>query len=510
VDPASTKNAGHVYGITNNLDTTRSQNFTYDQLNRISSAQTTSTHATSAAHCWGEVYNVDTWGNLLSIAATANSAYVGCIEESGFTKTADVDNRVSGLSYDLSGNTIGDGTYAYIWDGESQLKSAGGVNYLYDGNGRRVAKVGSKLYWYGLGGEILAETNVAGALTAEYIYFGGQRVSMIPVGSTPYYYVEDLLGSSRVVTTSAGITCYDSDFYPYGGERAYTNTCSQNYKFEGKERDTETGNDDFGARYYSNRFGRWLSSDWSASPVPVPYANLLNPQTLNLYAMVSDDPETFADLDGHAQTADSWKGNLSFMLGTYWCTSECQGYRDKNGAPGSNPGEKSNPEAKSKPIAFTVIVIAIGGEANPGKPVAIKPDTVFLLEVTYAPGMTSGTKVALSMVVTDTQGKRIPGSEVVFSIDSTRESGSVKIDPKDNKDVLGGGFQLRGIVLSDRNFKSQLGNLALTFTNNQMSAASTAKIPAQFGGNASTIDLKSAQRVYGQGNGPSERDFMIP
>jgi len=37
-------------------------------------------------------------------------------------------------------------------------------------------------------------------------------------------------------------------------------------------------------------------------PAPVPYANFTNPQTLNLYAMVHDDPETFADLDGH----DDW------------------------------------------------------------------------------------------------------------------------------------------------------------------------------------------------------------
>ncbi|MGH9736306.1 MAG: hypothetical protein ACRD8A_17175 [Candidatus Acidiferrales bacterium] len=35
-------------------------------------------------------------------------------------------------------------------------------------------------------------------------------------------------------------------------------------------------------------------------PSPVPYANLTNPQTLNLYAIVSDNPETFADLTGHA------------------------------------------------------------------------------------------------------------------------------------------------------------------------------------------------------------------
>jgi RHS repeat-associated protein len=119
------------------------------------------------------------------------------------------------------------------------------------------------------------------------------------VAGNPTYYVEDLLGTSRVITTNTGVVCYDADFYPFGGERAYTNTCPQNYKFEGKERDTETGNDDFGARYYSNRFGRWLSADWSAVPAPVPYANLTNPQTLNLYAMVADDPESFADLQGH-------------------------------------------------------------------------------------------------------------------------------------------------------------------------------------------------------------------
>ena len=33
--------------------------------------------------------------------------------------------------------------------------------------------------------------------------------------------------------------CYDGDFYPFGGERIITNTCTQNHKFEGKERDTE-------------------------------------------------------------------------------------------------------------------------------------------------------------------------------------------------------------------------------------------------------------------------------
>jgi RHS repeat-associated protein len=295
-------------GITNNLDSTRWQTFGYDQLNRVTAAQTTSTFSTSPSHCWGETYNLDPWGNLQSLAG-GSSQYTGCTYETGFTKTADGNNHLSGFSYDASGNTTADGFNSYTWDAESQLKVTAGSTYLYDGDGRRVAKANTvtppvpyKLYWYGSGGDILAETDASGNTTAEYIFFGGKRIAQVPASGNPIYYVEDLLGTSRVITTNTGAVCYDADFYPFGGERApYTNTCPQNnYKFEGKERDTETGNDDFGARYYSNRFGRWLSADWSSVPIPVPYANLTNPQTLNLYAMVSDDPESFADLDGHS------------------------------------------------------------------------------------------------------------------------------------------------------------------------------------------------------------------
>jgi RHS repeat-associated protein len=106
--------------------------------------------------------------------------------------------------------------------------------------------------------------------------------------------VEEVASSANSATLS-----YDADFYPYGSEQAFVSTSSPIHKFTGKERDTETGNDYFGARYYSSTIGRFMSADWSSVPVAVPYANLTNPQTLNLYAMVRDNPETFADLDGH-------------------------------------------------------------------------------------------------------------------------------------------------------------------------------------------------------------------
>jgi len=67
----------------------------------------------------------------------------------------------------------------------------------------------------------------------------------------------------------------------------------------GKERDTESGNDYFGARYYASSMGRWMSPDWAAKAQPVPYAKLDNPQTLNLYSYVQNNPLSNLDDDGH-------------------------------------------------------------------------------------------------------------------------------------------------------------------------------------------------------------------
>ena len=179
-----------------------------------------------------------------------------------------------------------------------------GSHIRREGDGNGLEKSSGKIYWYGAGTEILDESDASGNFTNEYVFFGGKRIAIRNVSSGIIdYYEEDMLGSSRTMV-QAGQTsvCFDADFLPFGYEKDVTTTCSQNYKFEGKERDTETGNDDFGARYYTFRLGRWLSADWSSVPAPVPYANLTNPQTLNLYAMVSDNPESFADLTGHECT----------------------------------------------------------------------------------------------------------------------------------------------------------------------------------------------------------------
>lgn len=78
-----------------------------------------------------------------------------------------------------------------------------------------------------------------------------------------------------------------------------------NYRFTGKERDQESGLDYFGARYYGSALGRFTSPDWATTPQPVPYASLTDPQTLNLYSYVRNNPLRSVDADGHYEVNPS-------------------------------------------------------------------------------------------------------------------------------------------------------------------------------------------------------------
>jgi RHS repeat-associated protein len=104
-----------------------------------------------------------------------------------------------------------------------------------------------------------------------------------------------------------------------------------NYKFTGKERDTESGNDYFEARYYSSAMGRFMSPDWSAKASPVPYAVLGNPQSLNLYAYVGNNPLRFTDPTGH-DLQEVCKDKSSTCGKSHWWNSERHvGTTDANG-----------------------------------------------------------------------------------------------------------------------------------------------------------------------------------
>ncbi len=70
--------------------------------------------------------------------------------------------------------------------------------------------------------------------------------------------------------------------------------CDCRYRFTGKERDAESGNDYFGARYYASSMGRWLSPDTDMTLKRI----LPNPQRWNRYAYVINNPLILVDPNG--------------------------------------------------------------------------------------------------------------------------------------------------------------------------------------------------------------------
>jgi RHS repeat-associated protein len=304
---------GNVFGITNYKDANRNQTFTYDPLNRLTSAQNAGTDCTAKVlqnktEYWGNSYTYDGWGNLLGKTITKCGA-------ENLSLTADTHNWIHGTGtdyrYDVAGNMTYDATENanLSYDEENRITGANGYTYTYDGDGNRVRKSNGNtassgtLYWYMTPG-VMAETDLAGTIKSEYVFFDGERVARRdgPTGlGGVFYYFSDHLKTASVITDSAGVIKAESDYYPWGGELQFVNNDANHYKFTGKERD-ETGLDYFGARYYSNGLGRWVSADWSATPEPVPYADFGDPQTLNLYQFVGGNPATKADPDGHCPT----------------------------------------------------------------------------------------------------------------------------------------------------------------------------------------------------------------
>jgi RHS repeat-associated protein len=190
------------------------------------------------------------------------------------------------------------------------------VQYIYDAEGRRVAKgtiatfscdnssngfTPTNSYALGLGGEQVTETGGDGQWLHTNVFAGGQLITTYDDNGV-HSHIADWLGSMRVQTDSQGAVEETFQNLPFGELVPQNNTAflgATEHHFTAKERDAESGNDYMFARYYNSATGRFLSPDWSAKVQPVPYAKLDNPQSLNLYAYVQNNPLSRTDPTGH-------------------------------------------------------------------------------------------------------------------------------------------------------------------------------------------------------------------
>jgi RHS repeat-associated protein len=242
------------------------------------------------------------------------------------------NNRVSNWSYDNAGNLLSDGSNNYLYDAENRLCAVqplppltGTFGYFYAANGPLLAlgnltsftcdltKNGiltgggslTNVYMAGPQGERLIETDGSFNLKHYNVFWEGKLLGTF-TGATDvqtnwHFALNDWLGTKRVTTTSAGAPWTSIISAPFGDFQSQTGpgTDPSEEHFTSKVRDPNSNLDYFGARYYNSNLGRFMSPDWSAHAEPVPYASLGNPQSLNLYAYVNDNPLSQTDGDGH-------------------------------------------------------------------------------------------------------------------------------------------------------------------------------------------------------------------
>lgn len=290
----STGDNGNVFQVINNVDSTRSAAFQYDMANRITQANTINT---TSSNCWSETYTIDAWGNLTNRGGVSG---MGTCYTEGLSTSANTQNQLSILSYDSAGNVINDGNgNTPTYDAENRVVTDAGMTYNYDAKGVRIEKssgTSGTMYWPGEDGAYLTETDLTGTITEEYVYVDGQRLARIDQPSgTVHYYFSDHLGSGSVITDTSGNVQAQYFYYPYGGIVSSTGTDTNHYKFTGKERDSESGLDYFGARHYASSMGRWMVPD----RLNLTSARLVNPtNTLNKYVYGGNNPLKYIDKDG--------------------------------------------------------------------------------------------------------------------------------------------------------------------------------------------------------------------
>ncbi len=278
------------------------QTYTYDNLNRLQSAE----EKVSGATTWKQTFSIDRYGNRRFNTINNNTTTLSQsspakvtnplinTSDNRFQADQDGDSNID-YDYDKNGNlTLDAENKRFVYDAENHQKSfflstnqttTPDAIYHYDGDGKRIKKISA--------GEIaIFVYNAGGTLVAEY----STELAQTPQVS---YLTQDHLGSPRVITNKYGIVTTRQDYTAFGEETitanrqtglGYTGQDELRKGYTGYEKDDESGLDFAQARYYNASHGRFTSVD----PLTAS-ASIRDPQTFNRYSYVLNSPYKFTD-----------------------------------------------------------------------------------------------------------------------------------------------------------------------------------------------------------------------
>ena len=270
-------------------DQVHRDSFAYDSRGRL--AQVTHDGATTT-------YTYDRNGNRTRVE-TAQQSETATFDAQDRLLTAGTTSCEYSPNGELIDKTIDDATTTLAYNGLGLLKkvvtpSAKTIEYLLDGEGRRIGKkIDGELTQGWIYRDALAPVatlNPDGTLQQRYVYASRPQVpDYIVQGDDTYRIIADERGSVRlVVNATSGEVRQRIDYDAWGAITNDTNPGFQPFAFAGGLYDKDTGLVHFGARDYDPSLGRFIAKDPSGLA-----------GGLNVYVYAANDPINFIDSDGH-------------------------------------------------------------------------------------------------------------------------------------------------------------------------------------------------------------------
>jgi RHS repeat-associated protein len=285
---------GNITAITDNLDPAKNKSYTYDNLYRL----------TTATGPWGGLtYAYDPVGNRTNETTdTGSTAYSYTANTNKLNSTT--GEKTLNFGYDNDGNTTSENSRQYVYNQNQRLiQAVEGANvlgeYVYNGNGQRVKKytengIKCTVFHYDKNGMLIAESSSSGTIKAEYIYVNGQPLAKIE-GNDIYYYHNDHLGTSMLMTDENAATVWEGEYLPFGEPLTVTASVTNNLRFPGQYFDSETELHYNYYRDYNPVIGRYVEAD------PVGIQKCKN----HLYVYVGNNPVNLIDPLGLAKAGNA-------------------------------------------------------------------------------------------------------------------------------------------------------------------------------------------------------------
>ncbi len=335
----------------------------YDDFNRLITA-------TNSAPQQGYSYAYDRYGNRWqqNLTAGSGSSVMATFTGAGSASSngncyhgAGPTNQPDGYCYDAAGNMLWDGQHHYTYDGENRIIAVDGgqtASYVYDGGGQRIRKVsaaGTADYVYDLAGHAVTEVSGFGQWNRSEVYANGRHLATYNNGTT-YFTEGDWLGTERARVLASGELVETCTSLPFGDALECNGSADPSpHHLTGKERDTESGLDYFGARYYANALGIFVTPD----PV-MNSARPANPQSWNRYSYVANNPLRFRDPAGLWQWDNSKCGANE---------DECKKYKDefRKAVTALQAARDNSKEGSADRKRLDKVLALIGKEDDKGK-----------------------------------------------------------------------------------------------------------------------------------------------